>query len=89
MASVALFSEKSDEPILVIKNFGAEGNAASSSSGMYRGSPASGKSQDAFAGSGGYGFRPPEDRKVTIKVRYYNAASLIEKHCLVSTGLSL
>lgn len=78
VTSVALLSEKSDEPILLIKNIGAEGNAASSSSTIH----------NDFTRSVGYGFRPPEDRKVTIKVRYYNAASLIEKHCLISTGLS-
>ena len=88
VASVALFSEKSDEPIMVIKRFDAEADAGRSSSGHYNGRPASGKSQDTAAGSVAQGFRPPEDRKVTIKVRYYDPASLIEKHCVISTGLS-
>ncbi len=88
VASVAFFSNKSDEPILVAKNVRAEGNASNSKTGIYNKSPRTAKSLDNFSNLDGYGFNPPANRKITIKVRYYEVGSLVEKHCVISTGLS-
>jgi len=92
IASVTFFSKNSDEPILVAKNINPEGKAASASTGMYSQNPkkdsAGDGDKDPFAKCVGYGFKPPEDGKITIKVRYCDVGSLVEKHCLISTGLS-
>jgi hypothetical protein len=88
VASVAFFSPKSDEPILVVRNVSPEGTASSSNTGIYGGGPRSGAEGDPFYRQPGYGFTPPEDGKITIKLRYCDAKSLVEKHCLISTGLS-
>ena len=88
IASVAFFSEKSDEPILVAKNVSGETNATGWSTGLYPMNPDPGSSRDGFSNRSGYGFRPPEDKKVSIKVRYYDVGSLVEKRCVISTGLS-
>jgi len=50
--------------------------------------PKSRNSDDPFGNCVWYGFTPPEDGKITIKLRYYDAKSLVEKHCIISTGLS-
>jgi hypothetical protein len=88
IASVAFFSEKSDEPILVAKNLSGATNATGWSTGIYSMKPDPGSSRDGFSNRNGYGFRPPEDKKVSIKVRYYDVESLVEKRCVISTGLS-
>jgi hypothetical protein len=88
IASVAFFSEKSDEPILSAKNVNAEGNASSANTGAYSSNRDAGGSAGGFAKAVGYGFRPPDDRKISIKVRYYDVGSLVEKRCVISTGLS-
>lgn len=88
IASVTFFSSKSDEPILSAKNITAEGVASSSNPSVTERRPKSKPSEDPFANCIGYGFTPPEDGKVTIKVRYYDRKSLVEKHCIITTGLS-
>ncbi len=87
IASVSFFSEKSDEPILSAKNVGAEGQAASANSGVYGSNRGAGHSGGGFDNAVAYGFRPPEDKKISIKVRYYGVGSLVEKRCVISTGL--
>lgn len=87
IVSVTFFSKQSDEPILVVKNLTGDGSAASSSVGNYDRRPIRG-AQDSFSNCMGYLFRPPEDRTVSIKVRYYEVGSLVEKNCVISTGLS-
>jgi hypothetical protein len=88
VASVTFFSAKSDEPILVAKNITAEGVASSYHPGVTEQWPKSRSSDDPFANCVWCGFTPPEDGRVTIKLRYYDAKSLVEKHCIISTGLS-
>jgi hypothetical protein len=89
IASVTFFSSKSDDPILSAKNITAEGMAGSSNPSVTERRPQAKPSSDPFANCIGYGFTPPEDGKVTIKVRYYDRKSLVEKHCIITTGLSL
>lgn len=87
VASVTFFSAKSDEPILVARNITADGTATSSHPGVTERRPKSSNEEDPFANCVGHGFTPPEDGKVTIKLRYYDAKSLVEKRCVISTGL--
>jgi hypothetical protein len=88
IASVAFLSNSSDEPILVAKNVSAEGNASSSNTGIYNRRPDSAKPPDDFYNLVRHSFRPPENGKITMKVRYFDVESLVEKHCFISTGLS-
>ena len=88
IAAVSFFSEKLDEPILSAKNVITEGIASSANTGVFGSNREAGGSAAGFANAVGYGFRPPEDKKVTIKVRYYDVGSLVEKRCVISTGLS-
>ena len=88
VASVTFFSAKSNEPILGAKNITPEGVASSYHPGFTAQRPKSRDSGDPFANCVWYGFAPPEDRMLTIKLRYYDAKSLVEKHCIISTGLS-
>jgi hypothetical protein len=84
IASVAFFAATSDEPILVVKSVNAESKASTASTTLRSGP---GSPQDGFSGMR-YAFTAPEDGKVTIKVRYYDSASFVEKRCVISTGLS-
>jgi hypothetical protein len=84
---VVFFSAISDEPILVAKNLSAEVNAMGASTSPYKRS-SSGDSRESSFGRSIYSFTPPADGKVTIKVRYYDTGTLVEKHCAISTGLS-
>lgn len=88
VASVAFFSSKSDEPILVARDLMPGGTAASANPYAVERQPKSKSTSDPFADCVGYGFTPPADGKVAIKVRYFDAKSLVEKHCVISTGLS-
>ena len=88
IASVVFFAEQSDEPILVVKDLHTKGNASNYSSGFEDRRPHPGNSKDGFSDRVHYGFTPPANQKITIKVRYYEVGSLVEKHCVISTGLS-
>jgi hypothetical protein len=89
IASVTFFSPKRDEPILTAKNIASDGQASTASPYRTESNPKADRSpSDPFANCTGYGFIPPEDKKITIKVRYYDAKSLVEKHCIITTGLS-
>jgi hypothetical protein len=86
--SVAFFSEKSDEPVLLVKNLDSGGKAGSSNTGFYKTGAEPGEAKDAFSNLVGYGFTPPEDGKATVKIRYLPTDTLVEKHCIISTGIS-
>jgi hypothetical protein len=88
IASVTFFSSKVDEPILSAKNIASDGTADRANPYVTETKPKSKSSDDPFANCTGYGFTPPDDDKVTIKVRYYDRKLLVEKHCLITTGLS-
>jgi hypothetical protein len=88
IVSVAFFSEKADDPILFVKDLDDGGNAVSSKNSSYAGGAERGETKDLFSGRTGYSFTPPEDGKVSIKIRYLPTSALVEKRCLVSTGLS-
>jgi len=88
IVSVAFFSEKTDAPILFVKDLDDRGNAASSNNSSYAGGAERGEAKDLFSGRTGYSFTPPEDGKVTIKIRYLPTSALVEKRCLISTGIS-
>ena len=88
IASVAFFTQSADEPILVAKDLHAKGNASSLNGGIEDGRPFPGNVKDGFSHRVKYGFTPPLNRKITIKVRYYEVGSLVERRCVISTGLS-
>ena len=88
IVSVAFLSEKSDDPILFVKDLDDGGNPLSSNNSSQATGVKRGEANDDFSGLPGYSFTPPEDGKVTIKVRYFASSALVEKHCLISTGLS-
>ena len=88
IVSVAFLSEKSDDPILFVKDLDDGGNPLSSNNSSQATEVKRGEAKDDFSVLTGYSFTPPEDGKVTIKVRYFSSSALVEKHCLVSTGLS-
>lgn len=88
IASVAFLADQSDEPILVAKDLHTRGNAANYSGGFVDRRPRPGDSKDDFSDRVSYGFTPPANGKITIKVRYYEIGSLVEKRCIISTGLS-
>lgn len=88
IVSVAFFSEKADDPILFVKDLDDGGNAVSSKNSSYAGGAERGETKDLFSGRTGYSFTPPEDGKVSIKVRYLPTSALVEKRCLISTGIS-
>lgn len=88
IASVAFFAEQSDEPILVVKDLHTKGKASKYSGGFEDRRHHRSDSEDSLSDRVHYGFTPPDNRKITIKVRYYEVGSLVEKHCVISTGLS-
>ena len=88
IVSVAFLSEKSDDPILFVKDLDDGGNPLSSTHSSQATGVKRGEAKDDFSGRTGYSCTPPEDGKVTIKVRYFPSSALVEKHCLISTGLS-
>jgi|GEM_PF-1322338 hypothetical protein len=87
ITSVAFFSEASDQPILLAKDLDAGGNAASFN-GFYKTGTEPDEAKDDFSRRVGYGFILPEDGEVTIKIRYLPNSALVEKRCLISTGIS-
>jgi hypothetical protein len=87
IVSVAFFSEASDQPILLVKDLDARGKAASFN-GTYKTGTEPGEAKDDFSSLVGYGFTPPGDGKVTIKIRHLPTNALVEKRCLISTGIS-
>jgi len=87
IVSVAFFSEASDQPILLVKDLDARGKAASFN-GTYKTGTEPGEAKDDFSSLVGYGFNPPGDGKVTIKIRHLPTSALVERRCLISTGIS-
>lgn len=86
VTSVAFLSEKSDEPVLVVKNI--EAKVPGRSRGADKSGPGKAEAKDDFSSLSGYSFIPPANGKVTIKIRYFDAKELVTKRCFISTGIS-